>query len=78
MCVCLAMAGVGRDVVHRSKYSSLKLTSAWRVQHPALWARYEAGKAQVRTPRCQRVPHVAPRSRTRLVSEPFGGATAGR
>mmetsp|Transcript_41841 Transcript_41841/g.110297 ORF Transcript_41841/g.110297 Transcript_41841/m.110297 type:complete len:504 (-) Transcript_41841:291-1802(-) len=49
--------GIGRDVVHKGSYSSLKLACAWRVQHPALWARYEAGKAQVRRD-CQRLDAI--------------------
>ena len=41
--------GIGRDVVHSaSRYSSLRLACAWRVQHPHLWARFETGKAQLR------------------------------
>ena len=43
--------GIGRDVVHKGHYTSLKLACAWRVQHPALWARFEIGRAQVRSPR---------------------------
>ena len=46
--------GIGRDVVHKGHYTSLKLACAWRVQHPALWARFEVGRAQVRR-ECQRL-----------------------
>jgi hypothetical protein len=48
--------GIGRDVVHKGHYTSLKLACAWRVQHPALWARFEIGRAQVRPPR-RPTPH---------------------
>ena len=41
--------GFGRDVKQDvGKYVKLKLAYAWRIQNPALWARYEAGKDKIR------------------------------
>ena len=43
-----AHLGIGRDVVHAGKYDRLKPVCCWRLQHPGLWRRYEAGLDQVR------------------------------
>ena len=42
--------GYGRDMQQRSKhkYDQLRLAAAWRIQNPALWSRYIAGKAKIR------------------------------
>lgn len=41
--------GNGRDVKQNvGKYDQLRLACAWRIQNPALWARYEAGKDKIR------------------------------
>lgn len=42
--------GYGRDVQQKSKqkYTKLHLAAAWRIQNPALWSRYLAGKAKIR------------------------------
>ena len=45
-----ANLGYGRDMQQKSKqkYDKLALAAAWRVQNPALWSRYIAGKAKIR------------------------------
>ena len=43
-----AHLGIGRDVVHAGKYDRLKPVCCWRLQHPGLWRRYEAGLDKVR------------------------------
>ena len=42
--------GRGRDTQQKAqqKYDRLRLAAAWRVQNPALWSRYVAGKAKIR------------------------------
>ena len=42
--------GRGRDMQQKAKqkYDQLRLLAAWRVQNPALWSRYTAGKAKIR------------------------------
>ena len=41
--------GYGRDVKQSvGKYVRLRLVRAWRIQNPALWARYAAGKDKIR------------------------------
>ena len=42
--------GYGRDLQQKSKqkYVALRLAAAWRIQNPALWARYSAGKQKIR------------------------------
>ena len=42
--------GYGRDMQQKSKqkYEKLRLAAAWRIQNPALWSRFMAGKAKVR------------------------------
>jgi len=41
--------GVGRDIKEKTgKYVALRLACCWRIQHPDMWARFEAGKAKIR------------------------------
>ena len=42
-----AQLGRGRDVAQPEQYNQLKLARAWRLEHPALWEKYTAGKQQV-------------------------------
>jgi hypothetical protein len=40
--------GKGRDVVQKGVHTGIKLACAWRLQHPALYATFCAGREQVR------------------------------
>ena len=39
--------GVGRDVRQPGSYDNFRLACAWRLEHPALWERYQGGMQQV-------------------------------